>query len=137
MMNYTSISGLSDIRRFPRLGKIHLGTTGVSQNTGRTYPMALDHFLVHADETTSAQSAAAFQAVYPGEPKSLRVMFPGNDTSQIFPQALKSYTVSQAYTVSGMGSPHTGGTRMASGPNESAPATGSRTGSAGGSRPCT
>ena len=95
MMNYTSISGLSDIRRFPRLGKIHLGTTGVSQNTGRTYPMALDHFLVHADETTSAQSAAAFQAVYPGEPKSLRVMFPGNDTSQIFPQALKSYTVSQ------------------------------------------
>ena len=86
------IKELSDIRRLPRIGKIHLGIWKTSERTNKEYPTATDYFVVHSNtETTSAEAAEAFHQVYGDEPRELDVMFPSDDPHMIFPQWLKAY----------------------------------------------
>ena len=84
------ISGISDIRRLPRLGKIRLGVKAVSQK-GNEYPRAVDYFVVNEDESTPAASAAAFHQVYGDKPRCLDIMFPVADRDIFFPQWYKAY----------------------------------------------
>lgn len=85
------IENLSDVLRLPRLGKIRLGEQKTNQQ-GKTYPDALDHFLVREDDgITSKEAAQAFHEVYGDQPKVIDIMFPSEDPTAIFPQYYTSY----------------------------------------------
>ncbi len=75
------IKNLSDARRLPRLGKIHLGRKKVSEKSGKEYPTETDHFVVPAEVS----------AVFGENPKSLRVMFPVENEEVFFQQWYKCY----------------------------------------------
>jgi hypothetical protein len=77
----TTIKGLSERRRLPRLGKIRLGVKGVSRKTGKEYPIEVPHFVVPPEVAK----------VYGQEPVELDVMFPVNDPGVVFAQAYKWY----------------------------------------------
>jgi len=79
---YTSIKGLSQARRLPRLGKIRLGIKKVSAKTGKEYPAEVDYFVCPPE----------VQKVYGEKPKELDVIIPVEDEAMFFPQALKWYT---------------------------------------------
>ncbi|WP_447973941.1 recombination directionality factor [Nitrospira sp. Kam-Ns4a] len=80
MQTFTSIKGLSERRRLPRLGKIRLGVKVLAKH-GQTYPAEVDYFVVPPEVAK----------VYGPKPKALDVMFPVQNRSIIFPQALKWY----------------------------------------------
>ena len=84
------IKGISEIRRLPRLGKIHLGVKATSAK-GTEYPRAVDYFVVKEDDSTPAAAAEAFRSVYGDKPRQLRIMFPAEDTEIIAPQWYKLY----------------------------------------------
>ena len=90
---YTRISGLSAIRRLPRLGKIRLGVKKVSQKTGKEYPSETDYFVCPAE----------IKSVYGNEPKELNISFPMNDPEVIFPQCYKWYGSSMGLKCRGDG----------------------------------
>lgn len=84
------IKGLSEKRKLPRVGKIHLGEK--VQGAGKAaYPKATDYFVVRPDETTSPKAAEAFKKIYGERPKELEVCFPVDETEIIFPQFYKQY----------------------------------------------
>lgn len=74
------IKGLSERRRLPRLGKIRLGVKKTNSG-GAEYPTEVDYFVCPPE----------VQRVYGAHPKSLRIMIPLEDSSQVFPQAYKWY----------------------------------------------
>jgi len=78
---YTRISGLSSIRRLPRLGKIRLGIKKVSAKTGKEYPSETNYFVCPSE----------IKKFYGDEPKELNISFPMNDPEVIFPQCYKWY----------------------------------------------
>jgi hypothetical protein len=90
------IKGLSDERRLPRAGKIHLGIKKTSAK-GSLYPSATDYFVVNADQSTSEAAAQAFHAAYGDTPRALDILIPnlGDDLAAvkeiIFPQYYKQY----------------------------------------------
>jgi len=90
---YTRISGLSTIRRLPRLGKIRLGIKKVSQKTGKEYPSETDYFVCPAE----------IKKFYGDEPKELNIAFPMNDPEVIFPQCYKWYGSSMGLKCRGDG----------------------------------
>ena len=73
------IKNLSEIRRLPRAGKIHLGIKKESPRTGNPYPEATD-YLVCPEEV---------RAVYSDKPTELKIVFPTEDAPQ---QWLKRYS---------------------------------------------
>jgi hypothetical protein len=85
------IDKISDIRWFPRLGKIHLGEKVEGQR--RSYPKALDHFRVPEEVA----------AVHGKAPKELPVMFPSDDLELVAPQWRKCYSYSQGLICKGDG----------------------------------
>ena len=89
---YTRISGLSSIRRLPRLGKIRLGIKKVSAK-GKEYPSETDYFVCPAE----------IKKVIGDEPKELNIMFPLNDPEALFPQAYKWYGSSKGLKCRGDG----------------------------------
>lgn len=78
---FVSISGLSDVRRIPRLGRIRLGHINHNTQTEKNYPMEDPFFHVPAEVAK----------VYGEQPTELDIMFPVNDRSIIFPQAYEYY----------------------------------------------
>lgn len=78
---FVSISGLSDVRRIPRLGRIRLGHINHNTQTEKNYPMEDPFFHVPAEVAK----------VYGERPTALDIMFPVNDRSIIFPQAYEYY----------------------------------------------
>jgi len=84
------IKGRSDIVRIPRVGKIHLGVKKRA-DSGNEYPTAVDHFVVHADDSTSENAVEAFRKVYGDKPKEIKIAFPTDTPDQFFPQWLSSY----------------------------------------------
>jgi hypothetical protein len=85
-VQYTSIAGISQVRRLPRLGKIRLGVKGTTAG-GKEYPKDVDYFVC----TTSPE----VEKVYGQKPRELDVMIPVEDQSMFFPYALKWYSTSQ------------------------------------------
>jgi hypothetical protein len=88
------IKGLSEIRRIPRLGKIHLGEKKTAEKSGNLYPSATDYFVVHEDANTSKEMAEKFHKAYGDHPKELNIVFPLDDPEKFFPQWLKRYSKS-------------------------------------------
>ena len=94
MGRFTTITGLSEIRRFPRLGKIGLGIKAQSKG-GRDYPKEVDYFVFDppAEDASEANKRlyAKFRKVYGDKPTALNVIIPSEDVQEFFPQALKLY----------------------------------------------
>lgn len=88
------IKGLSEIRRIPRLGKIHLGEKKKSEKSDNLYPSATSYFVVHQDNNTSKEMAEKFHKAYGDHPKELNIVFPLDDPEKFFPQWLKRYSKS-------------------------------------------
>lgn len=85
------IRGFSEPKRVPRVGKIYLGVK-TANNEGKSYPKAVDYFVVRADGINTSQAAAdAFHAVYGTEPRELTIAFPSNDREVFMPQYLTAY----------------------------------------------
>lgn len=82
------IKGLSDKRRFPRIGKIRTGEKRVSERTGSEYPAALDHFKFDSE---SEKINAVARKMYGDQPKDLEVVFVSDDLEQVFSQWYKRY----------------------------------------------
>jgi hypothetical protein len=86
------IKGLSEVRRLPRIGKIHLGVK-VQSDKG-TYPRAVDYFVCdHPD----------FQKFYPGQPKELKIMIPVDDDEKWCSQYYRLYSSSRGLVCKGDG----------------------------------
>ena len=73
---FTTIKGVSERRRLPRLGKIRLGIKKVSNKTGKEYPAEVDYFVVPNE----------IAKIYGDQPKEIEVMLPVNDPGVVFPQ---------------------------------------------------
>ena len=86
------IKGLSEIRRLPRLGKIHLGERATSPS-GKEYPRATEHFVVPAD----------VEEVYGPTPVALDVMFPVEDEEVFAAQFYRAYSRSRGLVCKGDG----------------------------------
>ncbi len=85
---FTSIPGVSDQRRLPRLGKIRLGKK-VPTKGGKMRPTETPHFVVPEEVA----------AVYGSEPTKLDVMLPVVDQSVVFPVAYKAYKRSGLFCI--------------------------------------
>jgi len=77
------IEEISDLRRYPRLGRVRLGIKKEGQRG--PYPSATDYF-VCPDEV---------EAVHGPHPTELPVMFPADDLELVAPQWYKCYSYSQ------------------------------------------
>jgi Recombination directionality factor-like len=88
----TTIKGLSDKRRLPRLGVVRLGIKKKSAK-GAEYPAEVDYFVV-PDEV---------KKVYGEKPTELDVMIPLNELEAVFPCAYKHYGSSKGLKCTGDG----------------------------------
>ncbi len=87
------IEGLTERIRFPRLGKVRLGIKKVNDR-GVEYPAAVDYFVCeHPD----------FQAVYPGQPKELDILFPTDNPEDWARQFYYAFTRSRGKVCQGDG----------------------------------
>jgi hypothetical protein len=77
-----AIKGLTEVRRLPRVGKIHLGVKRVSPRTGHDYPVATPFFVVPPE----------VEKVYGKEPKKLDVIIPVEDDEQWCSQYYRMYS---------------------------------------------
>lgn len=93
------IKGLTELRRFPRLGKIHLGVKKIrpeDKKTGRKeteYPAATDYFVCPPE----------VQEVFGEKPIQLRIMFPAEDPEKFAPQWYKRWSSMRGLTCKGDG----------------------------------
>jgi hypothetical protein len=94
MRRYTSIAGLSEARRLPRIGKLRLGTKVMSKG-GKEIPRELDYFLLPEpgpDDPASVHEAfTRFREIYGEKPRELDVVIPSDDVGVFFPQRYKCY----------------------------------------------
>jgi len=88
----TTIKGLSERRRLPRLGRIRLGLKAVT-SAGKEYPKEVEFFVV-PDEV---------KKVYGEKPTELDIMLPLNDLTAVFPCAYKHYGSGKGLKCSGDG----------------------------------
>ncbi|KKM51398.1 hypothetical protein LCGC14_1555540 [marine sediment metagenome] len=97
----TPIKGVTDLRRLPRTGKIHLGHK-VQGGKGE-YPKQTPYFVVRADDTTSQDAARAFWEIYGEQPKELDIVFPSDDPMQWADANYKAYSQQWALRCKGNG----------------------------------
>lgn len=99
------ITGLSDTRRLPRMGKIRLGIM-VEKPGKAPYPKEVKHFILDPaveNELEKKRLIEIFHQKYGPEPTSIDIMFPVADQEQIFPQYYKSYGKSTMLNCKGDG----------------------------------
>ncbi|MDD4875860.1 MAG: hypothetical protein PHQ86_01830 [Dehalococcoidales bacterium] len=88
------IAGLTEQRRLPRLGKIHLGVKKVSEKSGKEYPSATDYFVV---------SPELAKALGNEKPTELPIMIPVEDDEIWCSQYYKRYSSYRGLTCKGDG----------------------------------
>ena len=89
----TPIAGLSEQKRLPRLGKIHLGIKKKSQRTGAEYPVATDYFVCPPEVIK----------VYGEQPRRLDVIIPVEDEEIWASQYYRQYSRSRGLVCKGDG----------------------------------
>jgi hypothetical protein len=80
-----AIKGVSEIRRFPRAGKIHLGDKAISEKTGKEYPKALDYFKWPEEYEETLTS------LFGEKCREFPIMFLVEDQEMVAPQYYKRY----------------------------------------------
>jgi len=86
------IKGLSERKRLPRLGKIHLGVK-VRNKKGVEHPQAVDYFVCPPE----------VQAVFGEKPKQLRILFPIEDDERWASQYYRAYSRTRGLVCKGDG----------------------------------
>ncbi|GAI11404.1 unnamed protein product, partial [marine sediment metagenome] len=95
------IKGLSETRRLPRLGKIHLGIKKTKEVNGREveYPSAVDYFVFPEDNSLYDELTRVF-----GEkPKELRILIPLDDEERWASQYYRCYSRTRGLICKGDG----------------------------------
>lgn len=95
------IKGLSETRRLPRLGKIHLGIKKTKVVNGREveYPSAVDYFVFPEDNSLYDELTKVF-----GEkPKELRILIPLDDEERWASQYYRCYSRTRGLICKGDG----------------------------------
>ena len=87
------IKGLTESRRLPRLGKIHLGIKKISKKTGGEYPSATDYFVV----------PPVVAEVVGEKPIELPILFPIEDDEKFASQYYRSYSMTRGLVCRGDG----------------------------------
>ncbi len=87
------IKGISEQRRLPRIGKIHLGIKKKSPRTGGEYPVATDYFVCPPE----------VQSIYGDKPKRLDVIIPLEDEEVWASQYYRQYSRSRGLVCKGDG----------------------------------
>jgi hypothetical protein len=87
------IKGLSEQRRLPRLGKIHLGYKKISERTGKEYPVATEYFVI-------PRELEQYLGVAPTE---IPIMIPVEDEEIWASQYYKRYSRTRGLTCRGDG----------------------------------
>jgi Recombination directionality factor-like len=88
------IKGLSDVRRFPRLGKIRLGKRVPNKSGNGDHPVEVDYFILDPSTPVPEERERLiqeFKKKYGDEPKSIDIMLPHPDINLFFPQFFKRY----------------------------------------------
>jgi len=84
------IAGVSDVRMFPRVGKIRLGVKKTSQG-GREYPAEVSYFILKPEDCATPTIHERWRKVYGEKPVEIDVMFPCEDPRVFFEQSYKRY----------------------------------------------
>ncbi len=87
------IKHLTESRRLPRLGKIHLGIKKTSQKTSKEYPSATDYFVVPPEVAE----------IVGEKPTELPILFPVEDDEKFASQFYRSYSMSRGLVCRGDG----------------------------------
>ena len=87
------IQGLSEQKRLPRIGKIHLGVKKVSPRTGKEYPVATPYFVCPPEVV----------AVYGDKPTRLDVIIPVDDEELFASQYYRQYSRTRGLVCKGDG----------------------------------
>jgi hypothetical protein len=87
------IKGLTESRRLPRLGKIHLGVKKVSTKTGAEYPSATEYFVVPPE----------IAKVYGERPTELPIIIPIDDEEKWANQYYRRYSRTRGLVCKGDG----------------------------------
>jgi len=85
------IKGLSESRRLPRLGKIHLGVKKQARS-GAWYPSATDYFVVPPEVAKALETE---------KPTELPVLFPIEDEEVFASQFYRSYSMTRGLVCRG------------------------------------
>jgi hypothetical protein len=88
-----AIKGLTEARRLPRIGKIHLGKKEISKRTGGEYPVATPYFVCPPE----------VQDVYGKEPRKLDVIIPLEDEEIWASQYYRQYSRTRGLVCKGDG----------------------------------
>lgn len=92
------IKGLTERRRLPRIGKIHLGVK-VKPEGKAEYPKAVDYFVFDPNHPQYDELVKT----YGEQPKELHVVFPSNDTEAFASQFYRLYSRSRGLVCKGDG----------------------------------
>ena len=96
------IKNLTERRRMPRIGKIHLGIK-VTNAKGITYPQATDYFVWPEPDAPGGEVLGQLIETYGEKPKELKIIFPLNDEESIASQYYRCYTRSRGLVCRGDG----------------------------------
>jgi len=92
------IKGLSDRRRLPRVGKIHLGIMAENKNKVK-YPKATDYFVFPKEHPQYEELVATFKE----EPKELNILIPVEDEDKFASQYYRCYSKTRGLICKGDG----------------------------------
>lgn len=93
------IKGLTEKRRLPRIGKIHLGVKVKPEGGKNEYPKAVDYFVFDIEHPQYTELVT----IYGEQPKELRVIFPVDDPEQFASQYYRMYSMTRGLTCKGDG----------------------------------
>ena len=92
------IKNLTERRRLPRIGKLHLGIR-VKTKEGVEHPKAVDYFVFDPNHPQYDELVATFGE----QPKELRVLFPVDDLEAVASQYYRLYSRSRGLVCKGDG----------------------------------
>jgi hypothetical protein len=96
------IKGLTEQRRLPRVGKIHLGIKAVNSK-GIEYPLATDYFVLPDGDSPGSEHREELIDIFGEKPKELRIVFPLEEEDAIASQYYRYYTKTRGLVCRGDG----------------------------------
>jgi len=96
------IKGLTEKRRLPRIGKIHLGIMAETKK-GVPYPKAVDYFVFPSGDAPGADLHSELVKTFGEKPRELRVIFPLEDEERIASQYYRCYSKTRGLICKGDG----------------------------------
>lgn len=100
------IKGLTEKKRMPRIGKLHLGIKITKNKAGKEcapYPRATDYFVYPESDAPGGEVLDQLVKAYGEQPKELRIIFALEDEEGICSQYYRCYTRSRGLVCRGDG----------------------------------